>query len=222
MAQPAFWAAHLRQVVSGPLSSGDAEHLDSALGLSTDSVETFYIEKLADETAWPVFQLPMPGSYSIEVEYANAPEDHEIVYRLRHPRWQHGVLLGKGGGHWLLPGLRWHELVAISNATHESLKAPAILLLLPVTWLTGTDAPHEVHDCLLRASDELNLNAGCTGEKIAEQLIQDSRSDVQWFEDSMIGWVNDGINSCRNPDSPATVPEVDYRRIRTFFDVLEV
>jgi hypothetical protein len=47
-------------------------------------------------------------------------------------------LLANIGPHWVLPGLRWQEAVAIGDAAPREGWA-AVLLLLPVVWLTADD-----------------------------------------------------------------------------------
>jgi hypothetical protein len=48
------------------------------------------------------------------------------------------AMLANIGGHWALPGLRWQEAVAIGDAAPAD-GGLAVLLLLPIVWLTSGD-----------------------------------------------------------------------------------
>jgi hypothetical protein len=140
--QPAFWAAHLWNASRGPLAGGDPEIFDAAFGIPTDVIEGFYFRELQSEQQWPYFRIPLRSGFAVEVEYANEPEDHQILYQLCHDDWASAVCLGKSGGSWQLPAFRWRELLKVSSAIGQRdthLGVHALLLLFPATWLTKDD-----------------------------------------------------------------------------------
>src|SRR5438270_6221274 len=105
--QPALWAAHMWNVTRGPLASGDPEIADAAFGIPTDAIEAFYLRELSDEREWPYFHIPLRCDYVVEIEYANAPKDHQVAYRVCRKEWASSICIGKSGAHWQLPAFRW-------------------------------------------------------------------------------------------------------------------
>ena len=101
--QPTFWAAHLLNLTRGPLAGSDSGIADAVFGMSTDAIEAFYFRELSSEHEWPYFCVQLCSGFSIEIEYANVPEDHEVTYRVCHTAWPSEICVGKGGGHWQLP-----------------------------------------------------------------------------------------------------------------------
>jgi len=223
--QPAFWAAHLWNVTRGPLAGGDPEIADAGFGISTDAIEAFYLRELSNEQDWPYFCVQLRSGFSVEIEYANVPEDHEVIYRVSHNDWPSEICVGKGGGHWLLPAFRWTELLQISRVvaeTHgERAGAHALLLLFPAMWLTKDEDLNEVRYQLLSAWNALSLLLRSQAKDLVERLVTACQSDVRWQRDEQHGWVNDGNNSCRNPNSPSRLSGEDSRNLLAFLMAID-
>lgn len=216
--RPAFWAAHLWNVTRGPLAGGDPEIADSAFGITTDAIEAFYLRELSNEQEWPYFHIPLHSGFTVEIEYANEPEDHQVVYSLCQKEWTSPICVGKGGGHWRLPAFRWAELLEISQAAVQS--ASAMLLLLPSVWITRDDSADEIRRRLIGAWDNLNLVPRPQIRLLVEQLIISNQSDVRWRRQERLGWVNDGENSMRNPDSRGCLNAQEFSALLTFFNTM--
>ncbi|QVL33186.1 hypothetical protein KIH39_04510 [Telmatocola sphagniphila] len=77
-----FWACYLWNLTKGPISTIDADSVDSLFGCTSDQIEEFYITELTDEQEWPVIRIPLHTGESLEIEYANFPEDYEINYKV--------------------------------------------------------------------------------------------------------------------------------------------
>jgi hypothetical protein len=215
---PVFRAAHLWNVTRGPLAGSDPEIADRAFGITTDAIEAFYLRELSNEKNWPCFHIPLHSGYTVEVEYANEPEDHQIVYRVCQKEGTSTICVGKSGGHWQLPAFRWAELLKISQAASPSVSA--LLLLLPSTWITYDDNVDEIRQQLIVAWDSLNLVPRSQVILLVEQLIASSQSDVRWRFQERFGSVNDGDNSRRNPDSPACLNTQEFSALMAFFNAM--
>jgi hypothetical protein len=224
--QPAFWAAHMWNVSRGPLADGDPDITDAAFGLSTDAIEAFYLRELSNELEWPYFHIPLRSGCAIEIEYANEPEDHQVVYRVYQKEWASSICVGKGGGHWQLPAFRWAELLEIGQAAVEGgerkswVSASAMLLLLPSVWLTRDDNVDAIRRQLIEAWEKLNLVPHSQADFLAEQLITSSQNDVQWRCQERLGWVNDADNSTRNPASPGCLNVQEFSALLAFFNAV--
>jgi hypothetical protein len=225
LSHSAFWAVHMWNVTRGPIATADSDLADAAFNLPTDTIEEFYTRELSDENQWPHFLVRLPRGFSIEVEYANAPEDNEVIYRISHGEWVSGIRVGKGGGHWMLPAFRWTELLQIARSIDETQAAgpaasQALLLLFPAAWLTGDDDLEEVRQHLHDAWIRLGLVPGVDTGLLVDQLIAASGSDVQWRRREGLGWVNDGENSYRNPDARAHLDDREFRDVLRFMEMI--
>jgi hypothetical protein len=226
LVQPAFWAAHMWNVTKGPISSGDADVADSAFGLTADAIEDFYMRQLGNESQSPYFQIALRSGYTVEIEYANEPEDHQVLYRVCQKEWESSIRVGTGGGHWRLPAFRWVELLQIGQAASEGQQnqplssARAILLLFPSIWISDDDNLDALRQELQGAWKTLNLVPQSQIAALVEQLIASSQSDVRWQCHESIGWVNDGDNSTRNPASTERLKAEEFSHVRSFFDAI--
>lgn len=224
LVQPAFWAAHMWNVTKGPISSGDVDVFDSSFGLTADAIEDFYLLQLGNGAQSPYFQIALRSGYTIEIEYANEPEDHHVLYRVCHRELELSICVGTGGGHWRLPAFRWAELLQIVHAASKMQQdrplssARALLLLFPSTWISDDDNLDAVRKELQGAWKTLNLVPQSQIAPLVEQLIASSQSDVRWQRHESIGWVNDGDNSTRNPVSPDRLKAEELSHIRSFFN----
>jgi hypothetical protein len=214
--QPAFWAAHMWNITRGPIAENDPEAADAAFGIWPNTIQDFCVQELFNEQQWPYFSVSLRSGFSVQVEYSNFPEDYEIIYRVCHKDWASSISVGKGGGHWQLPAFRWAELLEIGQAAARP--ASAMLLLLPSVWITRDDNMAEIRRQLIETWQNLNLVPRSKVMLLVEQLITSSQSDVQWRVQERLGWVNDGDNSRRNPDSPACLNAQEFSALQAFFN----
>jgi hypothetical protein len=205
-------------VTRGPIAKGDPDPADAALGIKPDDIKDFCMRELFNEEEWPYFRIALRSGFSLEVEYANFPEDYEVLYSLCQNDWASSICLGKGGGHWQLPAFRWTELLELSQAAVRS--QTAMLLLLPSVWLTREDNVDEIRHHLIDSWDTLAEISPCQVSLLVEQLISASQSDLQWRHEDSLGWVNDGANSRRNPDSPASLSRQEFSALLAFFTAM--
>jgi hypothetical protein len=218
--QPVFWAAHLWNVLRGPLAGGDTEIADAAFGIPTDSIEEFYLRELSNEATWPYLHISLHAGYALEIEYANESDDHEVRYSVCREDNGSSICIGRGGGHWQLPAFRWTELIQIGLGADRS--GSALLLLLPTVWITHKDNVREVRRHLTAELEMLNLVPRSQTAILAEQLITSSQSDVRWRAHERFGWINDGDNSTRNPESPASLNARQFSALVEFFNTMSV
>ncbi len=221
---PEFCAAHLRHVTGGPISTVDFDEAEAAFGMSSHAIDDFYSRELRNEQIWPYFRIPLRTGATLEIEYSNVTEDHEVIYRLQHQNWRNSITVGKSGGHWLLPAFRWTELLGISNAAATNQAGvtsdQALLLLLPTAWLSQDDNVDAAGGRLLEAASRSNVAPGNQLTSVVQHLINSSRSDVRWRKDANYGWVNNESNSCRNPKGPSSLNDQELRSLTNVLGAL--
>ena len=222
--QPAFWAAHSWNASKGPLAEGDPEICDAAFGMTTDVIEKFYVRELSSEELWPVLRIPLHSGFSVEVEYANEPEDHQILYQLCQDDWASAVCVGKSGGSWQLPAFRWKELLKVSDAARQKdthLEVLVLLLFFPAVWLTKEDSLNDVTRKLLDAWKRLNIMSHSQAAILAKRLCDSCQGNVLWHRNEQLGWINDGENSRRNPKSAVCLSNQEFHDLRAFMKAID-
>ncbi len=108
-------------------------------------------------------------------------------------------LLANIGGHWLLPGLRWGELTAISKFVHPKLASSvkdkvsqtAFCLLLPIVWICNDDELTEARKILPTIFFELGVVRNIEDAlKLTGAWVKtvDARSKFYWANHKD-GWI---------------------------------
>lgn len=214
-----FWAAHLWAVTNGPIARNDSDVIRVAFNMPSDAITEFWMQELANEGDWHYFSIVLPSEYAIEVEYCNLPEEHELTFNVCRKDWPSSICIGKGGGHFRLPGLRWKELLAISRAS--DLSAQAMLLLLPCMWLTSDDDLSEFRQSLIEACENLNLAPRSRIPSLVEGLLVASeREKLRWWFQEDIGWVTNDTYSYRCLDKNLSLTKQEFASLSAFFDGL--
>jgi hypothetical protein len=107
-------------------------------------------------------------------------------------------MLANIGPHWALPGLRWQEAIAIGDAAPRD-GWMAVLLLLPVVWLTAGDEVRAARLAAESAWMASNLVAPASASALAElwaRAVEGGR-DFRWRRLSG-GWLCDAHWSTRS------------------------
>ena len=221
---PAFWAIHF------DLQAGGGSPLERLFGLSPESLQAFWREELKDSVPgdshlYPCYRLrlPLPGGASASVEYRRHPEDSGLDYFVHRPSWPEPLLLGSREGHFMLPALRWEEVIQIAEAVrrvsdHPALHRAAVPLLFPALCLSPDDDLVRIGDRLRLAWAELGVADPAHLDDLVGRMIEASRVDFRWWEDDLLGWVNDSPWSLRNPR--VTTDPKYFRQIDEFFSAL--
>ena len=226
LADSTFWAAHMWNISRGPLAKGEADSLDMAFGLSTDKIEKFYRNELSNEDEWPLFSIQCCHGYTIEIEYSNEPEDYQLTYRICKNHFDKSVCVGKSGGHWQLPALRWSELIAICRtariaSVQENAFACTLLLLLPSVWITVDDKLDEIRFQLIKAWQCVISIEFEQAKVISDLIVEFSHSEVRWSRDENLGWINDSIASVRNPNALGCLNSCEQAFLAVFLSECE-
>jgi hypothetical protein len=226
LAQKAFWAAHMWNVTKGPVSNSDADTVDAIIGLASNDIEDFYTTHLCNNMIFPCFCIALGDGYSIEIEYFNQFEDHQLLYRICNNNWEDSICIGSGGGNWQLPAFSWTELVLIAHAASKVQDNPclnsacALLLLLPSAWISNEDNLDFAQKELYAAWTTLNFVPQERLALLIKHLVSSIHTNIQWHYHSDYGWINDSDNSTRNPASSARLNRNETLRIKTFIDSL--
>lgn len=216
-----FWALHAWLVTRGPTSNIDYESVDSLFGFTEDHIYTFCKQETHDEFAWPCFRVQLPSGYFADIDFCNLPDDCCYPFSINHSDWSAPIEIAVSMGNFFVPAFRWKELLAISEnaigSDQRKASSQALLLLLPVMWVTRDDDSTEIKHCLAQAISVLKLAKQSNIDFLAEKLIEALRADLRWRHDDKLGWVNDGSYSTRNPNRTIPLSLEEFSRIREFF-----
>ncbi len=192
MEDPRFWVVHL---VTGT----------GQIGPALDQLEEAGLFSASSDAAWQWMETehrPVGGE-EIGVEIASRHGvslyldlTEEPSYYLGRVDGEEDFLLAGLGGHWSLPGLRWRELMAVSEvarARSEEDSLRTLGLLLPVVWICAADERAEARGCLPGLFEGL----GCCPDQASSSRLTsawidavDARGRYRWLEDSK-GWHTD-------------------------------
>ncbi|MFD5872177.1 hypothetical protein [Streptomyces sp. NPDC060322] len=192
--EPLFWLGHLYSCVQ----SEEAEEL--LFGADYDAAGDFQ-RQLWERAEWSAFTVPLAADHRLHAVYRTVADDTGTDYLLHHPDWGQAEVLARDEGHFMGPGLSWHELVAAADnmLLGGSTTDPhsRLLLLLPAF---GDDAvPDDAVGRLAAA-----LRAGTSVEDpdtLASALLEDqgAHGPARWTVAGHGFSVNDGEYSCRSP-----------------------
>ena len=126
--------------------------------------------------------MDLANSVRLKIEFH--PGDQ---YWFLHGADARQVMLANIGPHWSLPGLRWQEAVAMGTAAPRD-GWMAVLLLLPVVWLTAHDNIQEAY----RASESAWMASNLVSAESAAALAQLSGKSAEVGRDYQWRRVSDG------------------------------
>jgi len=108
------------------------------------------------------------------------------------------TVLANIGPHWSLPGMRWQEAVAIGDAAPRD-GWMAVLLLLPVVWLTAGDDSQAARRAAESAWAASNLVAASSASALAELWVSavGGGKNFRWRR-TPDGWLCDAHWSARS------------------------
>ncbi|MFJ6479001.1 MULTISPECIES: hypothetical protein [unclassified Streptomyces] len=104
--EPGFWPAHLAELCEG-FAAG-------AFGVDAWDAQDMW-ERLRDESAWPVFSVPLSGGFVIVAHYNSGEEFTTTDYFLTHPDWSRALRLAADDQDRIGPGPCWPELAALTR-----------------------------------------------------------------------------------------------------------
>lgn len=217
---PLFWAMHYF-LLAGDGEKDESELCEALFGISSDEINEFYLRRFTSQRQpqpWPFFSVAVADSRAVEVEYA-ATAEYQTRYKIADAA---GVItVGYDSGHFSLPSFQWSEVLAIANASQDSLRRhQLILLLFPGIYVGISDvaeATRELEDCFT----QLGLFNPAARSVLASNAVQNRRSESPWAYDERLGWVSKSQYAQRNPSSLLSqLKEGDFFRIKAFFDYL--
>lgn len=218
---PMFWALHYY------LLAGDAERDESELcpglfGLPSDEINEFYLQRFTSQyepRPWPFFSIPVGGTRGIEVEYADTAE-YQTRYKITDDAGS--ITVGYNSGHFSLPSFRWCELLALADASQDSLRRHRLLLLLFPGIYIAVSEEAEATRVLEDSFAQLGLFTSSGRSSLARNAVQNRRNDSAWTNDERFGWISNSQYAQRNPRSLlSTLAEADFLRIKAFFEDLD-
>jgi hypothetical protein len=170
---------------------------------------TGYYEGIFDETDG---EVENPNAISIEFQnQVNLViEFHagDTYYSLENLSSKQIANLGSIGGHWILPMLRWIEVLSLSqkvklDSSSENYSNLVTLLMLPCVWLTKDEDFEEARKVLAEAWIDTGLvtqeNAELLALKCCE-AIDARKEDFYWLLDNENNWVTNAHWSSRFSD----------------------
>lgn len=207
MEDPLFWPTYLTAL----MTLEDESLVTEAFGVDGRDCFDYYMHRLADPDAWPVFRLGLRDGHEVNVVFFNLPGDKFSDFLLCRPGGEHALRLAIVGGHEMRPGLSWPDLVTaadFSGAPYGVVEPDArLLLLLPV--LGDQELPAETTARVAAALT--SRGAGTRADDCAAYLLE-ILPQARWRQvDGVL--VSDGRHSMRNPNvrtghSPADLLEI--------------
>ncbi|MEU6681342.1 hypothetical protein [Streptomyces sp. NPDC046925] len=208
---PGFWAAHLADLSEGfPTEAFGVDAADAGAAL----------ERLHDQSAWPVFTVPLAGGFVILLHYNSGEEFTTTDYFLMHRDWSasRALVLTSGDQDRIGPGLCWPELAALLDAPAEAAGVTdphaRLLLLLPV--LGDADAPLAAVDAVVEALVAQGAPPDCDG--LAAQLLKGHPmwgAETWTYDTDERSWICDGEHSPRQEPLGERLPEVQRAALET-------
>jgi hypothetical protein len=216
-----FWAlvfgAGFGQIGEPP----EMEAICSLLGVDPDAVEewsnqlTGWYPGIFDDSDGCVqdpsaVRVPLAGGVDLTVEF----HPGDCYWMLTDDREPSPAALANVGPHWALPGLRWQEAVAASDAIDRSSGdgAIALLLLLPVVWLTNSDDVDSARRTVANAWSGSGHVRGSGAPLLADLWVRAVRGGHKycWWVAPGLGWVTDAHWSSRGVQrSPGEVQRIN-------------
>lgn len=226
LCKPEFWATHYHELV-GDEDRDSGEVIQAIFRFAEQELEDYYFTLLRPETEARYLSLAVMEGFSLGVQYVDCGEDGtEVRYSIKHADWNNWELLGYDSPHFALPVFRWAEISRIAQVIEgrsADEAATAVLLLFPATYLSMSDDPSEVEHEIARHWDRLSLPHQAVEEGLIRRVVErQTVSDINWKEDSRLGWITDGHYSFRNPQTlMATFKLERFARMASFLKALE-
>ncbi|MGP3979420.1 DedA family protein [Streptomyces sp. 8N114] len=206
--QPLFWPVHLGTCLRGE------EAQRAAFGADWDAAMDLY-RALSAAHEWPVFEVTLRPGHTIYVVYRNLDGDPGVDYLIHHPTWSAAEPIAVDDGHFMGPGMAWHELLNVAvqptpdGETHVTAR---LLLLFPA--LGDTQLSDDAVGTLTTA-----LAARTQIEEPAEVAKMLLSAQGQWepanWHSAGGSWINDGRHSHRNPRNAFALPAERLLEIST-------
>lgn len=213
LSRPEFWAAHFYQLL-GTDERDAEEFLEPFFGVSYAEMHEFYATELEHPDGTDdLLALEVHDRASVAVEYADCGEDGtELRFHITTGAWTEWELVGYDSPHFALPAFRWEEVVALG--AQQPLAFP---LLVPAVAWPGTG---EAMAALVRCWREHPYVQPDDPSELARQIASRlyPATELKWWHDSRLGWINDGRYSFRNPETSMCAFSAErFQRIGEFF-----
>jgi len=217
---PRFWAAHYYLLI-GDDDHDSGELVESLFGLRDEALQAYYFGDLVkpDDQSTPLW-LPLAHGYQAGVQYADCGDDgHEVRYLLGHATWPEPELVGFDSPHFALPAFRWQELVQMHDALGPVLGSLAATLLFAGTYVTDADDEEQVVATFADWWTSHPILVPPQPRRVAANAAAYRRiPGFSWRYDEELGWINDELNSLRNPETRMRTFSRDrFERVRSFF-----
>lgn len=208
LTDPLFWPTFLIST----MSSDDPSRITAAFEVDEEDCLTFF-RRWIDPEAWPVLRLGLPDGHEIDVVRWNNPGAGNDEYVLCRPGGQHPLDFAVLGGHELLPGLSWPELVTAANwsAASFGVVAPDARLLLLLPAYGDPDQPDEADAIVTKAL--MACGARARVHELGTWLVREPGGSPPWRHRDDGALVNAGRHSRRNPEGPAGHSAADLLEI---------
>lgn len=217
LTNPNFWSCYLISSFGQIGESFDPEFVEKIVDVTENNLFdwwssfTGYYEGIFDETDG---EVENPNTISIEFQnQVNLViEFHagDTYYCLENSSTKETANLGNIGPHWLLPMLRWNEIVSLSQNVKSEFSVQnyssfVLLLMLPCIWLTKDEDFEEVRKVLVKTWFDTGLVNQGNAELLTLKFFEavDARKEgFYWFLDNENNWVTNTHWSPRFSDKP--------------------
>lgn len=215
--QPAFWRLYYGYQIAVDEGENPDDILRSIFGVG-DRTENPLHDQLfgldvdphgdrcdeVDAPIWNVLTLPFADGFSWHIRFAATPG---IYHYLSHADVPEKVCLGYDSTNFMLPILRWPEVLHMIGGLHnywQWVQPPIdeqylVPLLAPITWLTENDDAEDIRTRFREAWNALDILDSRHLDLLVERFLLPV--DVRWEQSETYGWVTNSEFSFRNPES---------------------
>ncbi len=168
-----------------------------------------------DDSFFVEYEARMPSRDQVKVMFTS--EDIQFAISTEGKLMCFGVCSPASN----LPAFRFSEVLSICDLMdgEDSLKNAFLLLLAPACNDDDLTDMARLRDKLRMAWANIAPNPKV---QLIDQIVDATcRASVQWRCDPVVGWVNNGSYSYRNPKRPTSLPQSHFLKLKTFFDSID-
>ena len=185
--------------------------VDCEVGMSV--AKLFGLENAEPDDSFSAeYEARMPHQRQVNVMFTS--EDIQFAISIDDRLMRVGVCSPASN----LPAFRFSEVLSICDSIDgdDPMKNAFLLLLAPACNDHDLAGIARLRDALRLAWLSIAPNPNL---QLIDQIVDATcRASVQWFPDPVIGWVNNGSYSYRNPNRATPMPQNYFLMLKIFFD----
>jgi hypothetical protein len=221
--KPEFWATHYFLLI-GDEENESSDLVQPIFGIEANKLYKYYESFVKPPESARMLSVGLDGGFGVGVAYVDCGESgNEMRFYITHSAPYH-ELLGHDSPHFALPAFRWEEVKKIhASVKDKTIAAAAALLVFPATYITVEDSESDVSSHLSQWWKDLPYVKVTNISTLVRDVIANRTvSEIKWWIDPKLGWINDGRYSFRNPKTlMCEFSETRFERMHQFLSALQ-